>query len=240
MSQSSEFTAEPLTLKQLYTRKISPFEIPADDLPPALVITNYTDRAVALSRKIYDEHPELAIAGGLSGVLVSRFFGRKSLIAAGLTIGAAVAPLSYCAYKWFTTLRAPDSVQTLVAKTVAYSEDNPEFTDYDKEHVKEPGPIGRRSRRWAYLPYAIRAIKSDVGLISDCSSNRQIIRKKLYNHAIEHGIRPHHIQEFIDLGIDLVLTPSDKDVASQQTRRTGTVISRNAEFAYWGGRRAAL
>lgn len=231
-------TTPNLTLRQIYTRKISPASIPEDDLPSLLRPSTLWEKLAELP-SLVAENQDTSIVGGIAALAASRFLGRKTLAVAGLLAGATALPLSLHVYRRLVTLRAPAEVQETVAKTISYSEEDPEFTDYDKEHVKIDGPTGRRSRRWAFMPFAVRSIKADIGLVADNAANRLVVRRKFFNMAFEHGIRPHHIQEIIDLGIDAVLTPSDKDIEALQYRRTTTIISRNAEFAYWGGRKAA-
>lgn len=148
-----------------------------------------------------------------------------------------------CAYRlwcWFRVLVVPLTVQKLAYEVIDAAENSEELDEGDvKAACKAPSAQGKHARRTRYLPLLIRAMKAQEGLIKDNAANRMMLRKKIFNHATEYGLRPTHIQEIIDIAIEMVLLPSDKDIQAAQVRRTNAVKSRWAEFAAWGGRIAS-
>lgn len=147
----------------------------------------------------------------------------------------------YRFWQWFHVLVVPLHIQKMAYEVIDAAENSEELDEGEiRTAVKAPFAAGKRARRTRYLPLLIRAMKSQEGLIKDNAANRMMLRKKIFNHATEWGIKPPHIQEFIDIAIVMVLTPSDKDIEAAQFSNTRAIKSRWDEFIAWGGRIASL
>lgn len=143
-------------------------------------------------------------------------------------------------WTWLRVLVVPLSVQMLAFEVIDAAESEEDFDDDEvKKLVKIPGAEGKTARRTRYLPIVIRSLKAELGLLKDNAANRMVLRKKIYNHATEYGLRPTHIQSIMEIAIQAILLPSDNDILAAQLRNTNAFKSRWAEFLNWGGRIAS-
>lgn len=230
----------PLSLNEAY------LHLPLATSLPALALTQL--RTLPVKKACSDPRVQLAAACGAWTVwaertgriripVSARYFG---LVFVG-TISAGVLASAYLAAKYYFRKRAPDDVETLVFDALcAVDAGGSSFSEADQALAQGDGAEAKKKRRFHFLPYLVRSIKSDSPLPQDNAANRMVVRKKVVNFANKHGIRPHHTQEFVDLAIDLILTPTRKDIESAQFKKTTTVTLRDAEYAYWGGRKAVL
>lgn len=161
---------------------------------------------------------------------------------AGIALVCSVA-LYKCVvalYRWFTTRVLPLEVQLQARELVDAVDLGDDLDDEQKAAVKLSSAAGRRARRTRYLPILVREIKAEKGLLKDTAANRMVLRKLIFIHATDHGIRPTHIQEFVDLAISMILTPTANDIEAAQHERTNAVQGKWSEFIAWGGRIASL
>lgn len=242
--------AEALTL---YRWGVNPFDLneaylnlPLAKTLPALArarVNNFPVRKVCAKRSV-----QLS-AAAVTGLLVAAQTGRiriPGIVRYGglVFIGAGTSIVLTSAYqfaKYYLRKRAPYDVEAMIHEANLFVDSGvATFTDTDKAEAIGDSATAQKKRRFHFLPYCVRSIKSECGLYRDNAANRMVIRKKVANFATTHGIRPHHQQEFIDLAIDLILMPTRKDIASSQFKKSTTSVLREAEFAYWGGRKADL
>lgn len=69
-----------------------------------------------------------------------------------------------------------------------------------------------------YLKLVVMQVKNRVGCPVDNTANRLVIRRCLRNIMEEHGVRPSHINRYLPLGVELVLSPNDSEQMAQRVR----------------------
>lgn len=242
---------------KLYRWGVNPFQLneaylslPVASALPALARNKIQQIPSLPIRAINKLTPQALILGGAAtcwivaakrpgGPLIPRTLRYSGLVFIG-AVGAVVLTSAYQFAKYYLARRAPTHVEHVFGNTLSvvdFHVDAP--TEADRPLLTGEGPASRRKRRDCFLPFAVRSLKSELGLMQDNAANRMVLRKKVSNCAEKHGIRPHHQQEFIDLAITLILTPSKKDIEAAQYAKTTSHVLREAEFAYWSGRKTA-
>lgn len=153
-----------------------------------------------------------------------------------IKISVLFAPVFYGAYVYLTNKTPGPKVQRIASMARKAVEVPLDLTEFERATAGDDGAAGSQMRRGKWMPWAVRQIKAEIGLVKDNAGNRMVIRRKFHNLAVEKGIRPTHIQEMIDIAIELVLLPTETDVLAAQLRKTKSWKERWTEFDWWGGR----
>lgn len=83
---------------------------------------------------------------------------------------------------------------------------------------------------------AVRSVKAEMGVRDDNSANRMVARKMLLNKLGDRGMRPSHIHSVIEVGVELVFTPTLYDIEAAAFRTSEVRSERIARFKFFGGR----
>jgi hypothetical protein len=83
--------------------------------------------------------------------------------------------------------------------------------------VEEEGEqFGNTNNRGRFQAKLIVLAKSEFGLLGRSKSNRLMVRKFMRDQMREHGMRPSHIAQNLDVSVSMFFIPSDVDVVAHQ------------------------
>lgn len=62
----------------------------------------------------------------------------------------------------------------------------------------------------------VREVKAKFGLLARIESNRLMVRKFLFDHMTERGVRKTHIHLHLDVAVAISFIPSQQDIIAKQ------------------------
>nr|QDH91117.1 MAG: hypothetical protein H4Rhizo441558_000001 [Riboviria sp.] len=113
----------------------------------------------------------------------------------------------------------PLEVEEHVADVMANIDDT-KFTEGEED--SEFGAVGKPGRFQAKL---IKLAKSEFGLLKRTEANRLMVRKFLRDHMKDHGMRPSHIAEHLDVSVAIFFIPCRQDVRAHQVGASNVALT---------------
>lgn len=104
----------------------------------------------------------------------------------------------------------PEEVEKHVDNVLA----NVDTNGFTKE--EEESEFGKISTRGRFQAKLVKLAKSEFGLLKRTEANRLMVRKFLRDHMRDHGMRPSHIAEHLDVGVACFFIPCRQDVIAHQ------------------------
>lgn len=139
-------------------------------------------------------------------------------------------------YIWNLFRPIPNPAEKEFGKLLYRTEDFAEELEQDAKN-DDGAPVGpaRLNRHQQFTLDAIRSVKAEMGVMSDTTANRMVVRKKLLTRMEDRGMRPSHIHMHLDMAIAVVMTPDRVQINGQAALRTDLRTNRINEYRRWGG-----
>lgn len=139
-------------------------------------------------------------------------------ITAALPAIICTAAMTRNAYRWLTTNVDDERHNPLVQTLSSESDDTPDIhvdivTDPHTNEILEG--MGRVNDTEAYSRCVIQYAKNRFGRPESTKANRLAVRKYVLDHMTSHGVRPTHINQMIDVCVELVFIRNDSELKAQ-------------------------
>lgn len=104
---------------------------------------------------------------------------------------------------------------------------NVDTEDFSLEEEKAGGFYTVGMKRGKFQAKLIQIAKAEFGLLRRTEANRLMVRKFLRDHMREHGMRPTHIAQHLDVSTACFFIPSEQDMIAHQLGASREALSRD-------------
>jgi len=102
---------------------------------------------------------------------------------------------------------------------------NVDTTEFSQD--EENTDFGRVNGRGRFQAKLVKLAKSEFGLLKRTEANRLMVRKFLRDHMQDHGMRPTHIAEYLDVSVAIFFIPCRQDLIAHQVGSSMAAQSMN-------------